>query len=184
MKKKPVQTVEPRIINYDAERTNNIAGHMSDYDGYSDEARQLPAPRRQTFVPAAPKQRIIKMPDTVAAYSIEAPLSAIQSVEMRTSSVDRAKGYLLRMIPLFATVALLAVLTAVYFADWPFLSLASFLLYWTVFAICWLISYIHDMSISPEGVSYFEARSKWGVIREEQRQRWNHYNRLVDGGDE
>jgi hypothetical protein len=40
--------------------------------------------------------------------------------------------------------------------------------------------YCYTLSISAEGVSHYEARNKWAVIREEQRRRWQHYERLTD----
>jgi hypothetical protein len=48
----------------------------------------------------------------------------------------------------------------------------------------WIIGYAYTLSISAEGVSHYESRQKWAVIREEQKRRWQHYERLTEGSNE
>ena len=52
----------------------------------------------------------------------------------------------------------------------------------SIFSVVELASYIFTLAISAEGTANYEARQKWAVIREEQRERWNHYKR-ISGGD-
>ena len=45
------------------------------------------------------------------------------------------------------------------------------------FVGAWLATYIYTLAISAEGIAMFEAKSKWDVIKREQQERWNYYNK-------
>jgi hypothetical protein len=159
-KRTQAQTVEPKIINYDTSRLGNITGHMSDYDGYTDEARQLPARQpRQTFVPASPARRRVDAP---------------------TSAVDRAKGHAISTIPLLAAFSLLVVIVRMVVTGAPIMTLATLSWFWTVFVLAWLISYLVMLMMSAEGVTLVESVFKWIVISQEQKYRWRYYDRLAE----
>jgi hypothetical protein len=101
---------------------------------------------------------------------------------MRTSAVDRAKGFLIASVPLYAAFATAVVAVVVIGWSVPVWSLATLVIFWLSFTAAWVIGYTYTLTVSAEGVSLFEAKSKWDVIREEQRRRWEHYERLT--GDE
>lgn len=131
---------------------------------------------RQRELPAyAPRHEI--------AHAINVPLSATQHIEERSTPVLRAQAFLLRTVPLYAAFALGAVLIGVLFFAVPFWSFWSFCIFWLSFVLAWLVAFKIDIDRSPEGISLYEARSKWDVIREEQRRRWEHYDRLIEGGE-
>jgi hypothetical protein len=153
-----------------------------------DEQRAAGLTRPQAnYVPALPAtvRREMPMPiETNVAHVIDAPLSSVQHVEMRTSAVDRAKGFLIASVPLYAGFA--TAVAGVCVVGWsvPLFSLASFLIFWLSFIGAWIIGYCYTLSVSAEGVSLFEARSKWSVIKEEQRRRWAHYERQIGSDNE
>ncbi len=143
--------------------------------------------QQRGFVPSTPLARREAPPMPVnsqVTHVIDAAPVATQHVEMRTSAVDRAKGFLIASVPLYAGFALVVVLVCVFFAGVPLLSLPTLLIFWLSFVAAWVVGYTYTLSVSAEGVAHFEARSKWDVIKEEQRRRWAHYERLIEGSDE
>jgi len=75
-------------------------------------------------------------------------------------------------------------LVCVFFSGVPFLSLPALLIFWLSFVAAWIVGYGWTLSVSAEGVSFFEARQKWDVIKEEQRRRWAHYDKLMEVQDD
>lgn len=136
----------------------------------------------QRFVPAGPVRREMPVMPVNAniVHTIDAAPVATQHVEMRTSAVDRSLGFLIASVPLYAGFALLVLLVCIFFAGVPFLSLPALVIFWLSFVAAWVVGYTYTLSVSAEGVSHLEARNKWAVIREEQRRRWEHYERLTD----
>jgi len=129
--------------------------------------------------PAAPVVR--RMPPgelNAVSHTIDVAPSATHYVEMKTSAVDRSKGFLIATVPLFAGLALGMVLISVFFFDVPFLSLPALVIFWLSFVASWLISYVYTLAVSAEGIAMFEAKSKWDVIKREQRERWDYYKKL------
>ena len=143
-------------------------------------------PSSQKFVPAGPVRRDLPaMPINASVnHVIDVAPVATQHVEMRTSAVDRSLGFLIASVPLYAGFALLVLLVSIFFAGVPFLSLPALVIFWLSFVLAWLLGYAYTLSVSAEGVSHYEARQKWGVIKEEQRRRWQHYERLTEGSNE
>ena len=139
-------------------------------------------PASQKFVPAGPVRRDLPaMPiNANINHTIDAAPVATQHVEMRTSAVDRSLGFLIASVPLYGGFALLVLLVSIFFAGVPLLSLPALVIFWLSFVAAWVVGYCYTLSVSAEGVSHYEARQKWGVIREEQRRRWEHYERLTD----
>jgi hypothetical protein len=145
-------------------------------------AQGLLRPQAQRYVPAGPVRRDLPaMPiNANINHTIDAAPVATQHVEMRTSAVDRALGFLIASVPLYAGFALVVLLVSVFFAHVPFLSLPALVIFWLSFVAAWVIGYTYTLSVSAEGVSHYESRQKWDVIKTEQRLRWQHYNRLTD----
>lgn len=136
----------------------------------------------QKFVPAGPVRRDLPaMPINASVnHTIDAAPVATQHVEMKTSAVDRSLGFLIASVPLYGGFALLVLLVSIFFAGVPLLSLSALVIFWLSFVAAWIIGYAYTLSVSAEGVSHYEARQKWAVIKEEQRRRWEHYERLTD----
>lgn len=144
--------------------------------------------KRNNFVPAeitAPVRRgpaqVLPVQDT--SHTLNVPLAATQHIEMRTSAVDRSKGFLIANVPLFGAFAVGVWLLSGLLARYPLFSFAGLVIMWSSFVLAWLASYFYTLYTSAEGTAHYEARQKWAVIREEQRRRWEHYNSLT-GGDE
>jgi hypothetical protein len=135
----------------------------------------VPAIRERIPVEIAPRYEVV--------HSIDAPLSATQHIDMRTSAVDRAKGFLIASTPLYAAFALGVVVLAALFAGVPFWSFWSFATFWLSFVAAWAWGYKQTLEKSAEGISHYEARRKWDIIGEEQRRRWEYYERQLEGRD-
>lgn len=145
-------------------------------------AQGLLRPQAQKYVPAGPGRRDLpSMPINASiTHTIDAAPVATQHVEMKTSAVDRALGFLIASVPLYAGFALVVLLVTVFYAGVPFLSLPALVIFWLSFVAAWVVGYTYTLSVSAEGVSHFEATQKWSLLREEQRRRWEHYERLTD----
>jgi protein-S-isoprenylcysteine O-methyltransferase Ste14 len=115
------------------------------------------------------------------SHVIDVQPSAQHYVEMRTSAKDRAQGFLIATVPLFAAFALAVVLISVFFFSVPFMSLTALVVYWLAFVAAWLIAYVYTLATSAQGIAMFEARQKWNVIKREQEERWNYYKKLNGG---
>lgn len=100
-------------------------------------------------------------------------------VEMKTSAQDRAWGFLIASTPRTFVFSLAITLISMLSTDIGVL--AGIVLLVSIFAVVEIVSYVFTLAISAEGTAHYEARQKWGIIREEQRQRWNHYKKLQGG---
>lgn len=138
---------------------------------------------RQTtnFVPAGPVRREAPpMPvNSTVAHVIDAAPVATQHVEMRTSAVDRAKGFLIASVPLYAAFATAVVGVVVIGWRVPIFSVGAFLVFWLSFVAAWVVGYTYTLSVSAEGVAMWEAKSKWRLLEREQEYRWRHYERQI-----
>ena len=148
------------------------------------EAMGLRRPRREMVQPAPVTQAIVRrMPTEInqTSHTIDVQPSAQHYVEMRTSAKDRAQGFLIATVPLFAAFALAIVLISVFFFSVPFMSLTALVIYWLAFVAAWLVAYVYTLAVSAEGIAMFEARQKWNVIKREQEERWNYYKQMNGG---
>jgi len=149
------------------------------YDEQIDMGLIRPRNNMVKAAPAAPTVR--RMPPAelnAVSHVIDVQPNATHHVEMKTSAVDRSKGFLIATVPLFGAFALGVLLIAIFSFDVPILSLAAFLVFWLSFVAAWLLAYLWTIIVSAEGISMFEAWSKWGVIKREQKERWNYYKKL------
>ena len=144
----------------------------------------MPVERPHNYVPALhqhDEQPIQLAPRHEVAHIIDVPMNATQHIELRTSAVDRAKGFLIASVPLYAAFALAVLLLSVLFANVPFWSFWGLAIFWLSFVLAWLWGYRETLRKSAEGIALFEAEEKWSIIREEQRRRWEHYDRTSKG---
>ena len=142
------------------------------------EAMGLRRPRRQMVQPAPVQQPIVRrMPTEInqTSHTIDVAPNAQHYVEMRTSAKDRAQGFLIATVPLFAGLALGMVLISVFFFGVPFMSLTALVIFWLSFVAAWLIAYVYTLHTSAEGIALYEAKKKWSIIEREQMERWNYY---------
>ena len=117
------------------------------------------------------------------SHIIDVAPSAVHHVEMKTSARDRAEGFLLATVPLFAGLALGMVLISVFFFGVPFMSLTALVIFWLSFVAAWLLAYVYTLAVSAEGIAMFEARQKWNIIKREQEERWRYYRQWNGDND-
>ncbi|HMR01778.1 MAG TPA: hypothetical protein PKA43_00240 [Candidatus Competibacter phosphatis] len=138
---------------------------------------------RQTtnFVPAVQRRRDAPpMPvNSQVAHVIDVAPTATQHIEMKTSAVDRAKGFLIASVPLYAAFALAVVAVVVLGWNVPLWSFPTLIIFWLSFVAAWVVGYAYTLSVSAEGVSLWEAKAKWRILEREQEYRWRHYERQI-----
>lgn len=141
----------------------------------------LPVESNSKFVPA--ERRTSDLPTHRSqSWAMEITPHASQQVIVETSAVDRAKGYVITLIPLAVTLAILAVIVRIALFDQPFLAMGTLVIFWLSFAACWLAGWIVTLLLSAEGIAFYEARMKWRVIQREQAETWD-YHRWQTGRD-
>ena len=139
-----------------------------------------PASRPSNFVTIVPAKQHILPPASlsVVEHNLGVAPSATQHIEMRTSAVDRAVGYLIASVPLYGAVATMALLVACLGWGIPFFSIAALFVFWIVFVLTWVTGLLYTLLVSAEGVSLFEAKRKWDLLDKEQAARWRYYKEL------
>ena len=131
-----------------------------------------------TSLAKRPKMEVLPVQDT--RHTIDVPMQATQHIEMKTSAVDRSKGFLIANVPLFSAFAIGVWLLSGLITASPLFSFLGLCILWSSFVLAWLLSYWYTLRVSAEGVAFFEAKSKWAVIKDEQKRRWEHYDRMID----
>lgn len=127
----------------------------------------------RNFVVVPPQRTMQPAPiNAEVVHTIDATPSATQHIELRTSAVDRALGFVLATLPLCAFFSAVTLGICVAGFSVPVMSVASLIILSTVFAVVWTVAYLYTLSISAEGVSMYEAQSRWDVIKAEQAMRW------------
>lgn len=137
-----------------------------------------PRPQGQgQFVEPEPKQEIIKLPKHLEQNTyIDVAPSVRSTVDVRTSHVDRAKGFNIAITPLALVVGFLAVVVLVAGYDYPLFSLATLGYFWTTFAVCWVIGYVlSNIIMTPEFAGLLDVVMKWVYLFKERDDTWRHY---------
>lgn len=127
------------------------------------QSSKLVLPERQTILPPATVNQNTMM---------DVPLNAVQLVEVRTSEIDRSKGYLLRTIPLSVAFAIVATVAGLTLAARPLFSWSAFVLFWLSFVGAWMYGEYRHGKSSPNSVALEEVRRKWNNIDANDRARW------------
>ena len=161
-------TNRPRTITHTEQQETGLVQRRSNY-----------TPAEVTAVAKRGPATILPVQDT--RHTIDVPLAATQHIEMKTSAVDRSKGFLIANVPLFGAFAVGVWLLSGLVASYPLFSFAGLVIMWSSFVLAWLASYFYTLYTSAEGTAHYEARQKWAVIKEEQRRRWEHYNQISGG---
>jgi hypothetical protein len=133
----------------------------------------------RNFVQAeiVPQARAIPAALSTIEHTINVPATATQHIEVKTNSVDRAKGFLIAGVPLYAAYGVGMLIVSVALFDTPVLSFTGFIVFWLSFVGAWAWGYFQTLRTSAEGVAYYEAKRKWDVIEREQTERWSYYKR-------
>lgn len=160
---------------YDAPRTISRAEQES--MGMVKKRNNFTAPAEVTSLARRGPAQLLPVQET--SHTLDVPMQATQHIEMKTSAVDRSKGFLIANVPLFGAFAVGVWLLSGLVTATPLLSFLGLCILWSSFVLAWLASYAYTLHMSAEGVSMFEARSKWKVIRDEQRRRWEYYEKQI-----
>ncbi len=139
-------------------------------------------PQRANYIPAKvgevlPPERSIPAALSSIEHTINVPATATQHIEVRTNSVDRAKGFLIAGVPLYVAYGVGMLILAVALFDTPVFSFVGFVIFWLSFVGAWAWGYFQTLRMSAEGVSLYEAKRKWDVVDREQKERWGYYKR-------
>ena len=146
-----------------------------------DAGANLVKPAETTAITRRPRMEVL--PPAETTHRLDVPLQSVTNIEMKTSAVDRSKGFLIANLPLFGAFAIGVWLLSGMLTNAPLFSVLGLCILWSSFVLAWLASYWYTLRVSAEGIAMFEAKNKWAVIREEQRRRWAHYERLTEEGE-
>lgn len=141
----------------------------------------LAARQRSTYVPAtlpAPAFQVLP-PETGGAAPLVQPAAVVET-HVTGDHVTRAKGFVVETSLLAAVVGVLAVLAVFVGFGQPWGVLPALLWFWTGFGAVWLAAYGLHKLMSPDGAAVLHIWGLWGYMRQEQRERWNFYNRQLD----
>lgn len=166
-------TNEPRTVTHAEQRQAGMVQRRSNY--------VQAAPTEVAAVAKRGPAQILPVQDT--SHTLNVPMQATQHIEMKTSAVDRSKGFLIANVPLFGAFALGVWLLSGLLTNAPLFSFLGLCILWSSFVMAWLASYAYTLYVSAEGTARYEAVQKWSIIREEQRRRWEHYDKLIKGDD-
>jgi hypothetical protein len=147
-----------------------------------DAGANLVKPVETTAISRRPRMDVL--PPAETTHRIDVPLQSVTNIEMKTSAVDRSKGFLIANVPLFGAFALGVWLLSGLVTNAPLFSFLGLCILWSSFVLAWLASYWYTLRVSAEGIAMFEAKSKWRIIEKEHDRRWQHYERLTEGGNE
>lgn len=177
MSYKPVKDYNP--ISETERRVQAAHSHL-DPEYWRDGPGTAMVRRQQNNFVAPVPQRQQLPAQSAHTMTLDVTPSSTAVIDVRTSHVDRAKGYLLSTVPLCFALALIIVGVRACVSIAPVWSLATLVWLWTSFGLFWLISYVLGYVIqSPEFVMLFEARGKLRLLEREQVERWKYYNQEV-----
>ncbi|HMN30018.1 MAG TPA: hypothetical protein PKE45_17835 [Caldilineaceae bacterium] len=140
----------------------------------------LPQRRPSNFVSMPQAAHPVRFDPHQVELAVNHP--ATQHVELRTSAVDRAKGFQWMITPISIVVAVLAVIVSLAF-DNEFLSFWSLLIFWLTFCVVYVAGWAFTALMTPEFISLYSARRQWDVIDREQERRWQHYEQQTAQAD-
>lgn len=147
-----------------------------------DQRQNFVAPGEITAI--AKRGRSTPLPIQDTSHTLNVPMQATQHVEMKTSAVDRSKGFLIANVPLFGAFSLGVWLLSGLLTNAPLFSFLGLCILWGSFVLAWLASYAYTLHTSAEGTAHWEAKAKWRIIAEEQRRRWEYYERQIEKGND
>lgn len=142
-----------------------------------DSARQLPAVRNNLVLPAREAPRVDILPPEATNWDVNLSPTSQPAVQLKTTYVDRAKGFQLATVPLALGVGFLAVLIAVLGLGTP---IGAHLLLWfgLAFMLVWLAGYAMHQVIGPDGALFTSVFGAYRLLRAEQKERHRRMRRM------
>lgn len=137
-----------------------------------------PQPQAETSIAHRPRVEVIP-PPTQQPIALDVTQSATANIDFRTSAQDRAVGFLIASTPRTFVFSLAVTLISMLATDIGVL--AGIVMLISIFSVVDLALYFWTLSISAEGVAFYEAKQKWAILRTEQRERWAHYKKIAGG---
>lgn len=128
------------------------------------------------FVPALPERKPAPA-NSKMEIVIDAPLTSTQHTEVKTSHTDRAVGFLIATLPMDAALGICVLALTVVGYGVPLLSLPALLIFFLSFTASFVVCYCYTLTMSPEGVAFYEAIMKWKLLDREQQKRWESWDR-------
>lgn len=151
---------------------------MSDIDWDEiEERRAATLARRQggNFVtpygPGEQPKPIVRRIEPPAPMQIDAPLTVQTVQRVTTSSVDRAKGFTIKALPLSVAVGVGGLLIAVGIGFVPLASMGALLVLFLAFLLTWLAAFVWSESASPDGVTLWQVLLHYRLLSREQKAR-------------
>lgn len=105
--------------------------------------------------------------------------SATTQTMLRTSYVDKAKGFQVATVPLAVAVGIGAALLAYLLRDTPLLSAPTFIVFWLGFLFVWVAGWLVHNLFSSDGVALTHTALGWWFVFREQKER---HKRTFGGG--
>lgn len=135
--------------------------------------------REVNFVPALrepdpPKPVII---DIDPREIVTLPSAALTQTEIRTSHVDRAKGFQIVSVPLAGAVGAGSLIVGIVGFSVPVFSVAALAWLWGGFLATWLAAWVVHNVVSPDGIALLHTLLGWSYLRREQTERHKRYRR-------
>jgi hypothetical protein len=137
---------------------------------------------RNNYIDALPSpvvRRVEILPPEPGAVDLRSPVEIRQ--ELRTSAVDRAKGFNISTAGLAAMVGVGGVLLAVVGWQMPLFSLTALTTFFTLAMGVWLIAWAWYNLASPDGVGVLSVLLQYRLLRHEQRARLDRIDAMMDG---
>lgn len=133
------------------------------------------ARRPTNFVaPLAPGESprpIVRRMEPQAIMQIDAPLPVQTVQRVTTSSVDRAKGFTIKALPLSVAVGVGGLLLAVGIGFVPLASMGALLVLFLAFLVTWLVAFVWSESASPDGTTLWTVLLHYRLLSREQKAR-------------
>lgn len=128
-----------------------------------------------SFVPAirdpAPPRTVYVDPTDLTVL----PPAAHLQTEIRTSHVDRAKGFQVATVPIAIAAGVGALIIAVVGWSVPAMSLIGLLIFWAAFLAWWVLGWLIHNVMSPDGIALIHTLLGWAYLRRDQRERHKRY---------
>lgn len=129
---------------------------------------------REGKVTILPPDHALDMPrrtDVGPAQLPQLPMNAGSQVALKTTYTDRAWGFLLKSVPMWLAFVVGSVLIAYFWRDVPLISATMIGYMFTGAIISWLISWVLDMAISPDGTTIIQSLLAFRIVAREQQHR-------------
>lgn len=133
------------------------------YWQHDDASASSATARRNTYV-AAPKSEPVTARRYPVTVDMNMPQQSIMTVDMRTSAVDRAKGFAIETHQLSVVTGILAVVVAVVGFGHPFLALGTLWTFFVWYTIVWLAAWVIHRILTPEFIALYNARMSWRYL--------------------